>query len=348
MPPRPTELAKFRDALVSTYGDRVAPRRDEAVPYEVLSTGSLTVDYALRIGGLVKGREHEIVGAPDSAKTTLVICAMAWAQRKYPRKAVGYIDMEGTFDDAWAIRNGLNIGGDFDHLYADDSENASDTMRKLVRSGLYSLVVIDSIGAMESRTNLDKPADKTKPGDNAQVISRMVKHLGSLSRTTGTTVILVNQLRANYGGMGGDVSAGPKPMQHATTTRIAMTSGREEPVKMVFEVGQPAETVSRQFKARVTRSKAVPVDRIGEFWVNNRDTAEYGPAGINVIDEYVSVGIRTGAIEQDGGGNYTLPPAKPGGDRSPKIKGRGKLVELLRSQPELCEIVRKHIFTEAR
>lgn len=339
MPPRPTELAKFRESLVGTYGDRVAPRRPKPVPYEVLSTGSLTVDYALRLGGLVKGREHEIVGAPDSAKTTLVICAMAAAQRRYPRKGIGYIDMEGTFDDDWAVRNGLDIGGDFDHLYADDSEGASDTMRKLVRSGLYSLVVVDSIGAMESRTNLDKPADKTKPGDNAQVISRMVKHLGSLARTTGTTVILVNQLRANFGSMGADVSAGPKPMQHATTTRILMSGGREEPVKMIFEEGQPAETVSRQFKARVTRSKAVPVDRIAEFWVNNRDTSEYGPAGINVVDEYVSVGTRTGAIERDGAGNYTLPG-------TPKIKGRGKVVELLRAQPELCEAVRKRIFTE--
>jgi recombination protein RecA len=339
MPPRPTELARFRDGLVSAYGDRVAPRRKQAAPYEVLSTGSLTVDYALRLGGLVRGREHEIVGAPDSAKTTLVINAMAWAQHRYPDKGIGYIDMEGTFDDYWAVRNGLDIGGDFDHLYADDSQGASDTMRKLVRSGLYSLVVIDSIGAMQSRTNLDKPADKSKPGDNAQVITRMVQHLGSLCRTTGTTVILVNQLRANFGGMGGDVSAGPKPMQHSTTTRIAMTGGREEPVKMVFEEGQPAETVSRQFKARVTRSKAVPVDRIGEFWVNNRDTPEYGPAGINQIDEYVSVGVRTGAIERDGAGNYTLPGTS-------KIKGRGKVVELLRSQPELCEAVRKRIFTE--
>jgi recombination protein RecA len=338
MPPKQTELAKFRDSLVSTYGDRVAPRRAEPVPHDVLSTGSLTVDYALRLGGLVRGREHEIVGAPDSAKTTLVINAMASAQRKYPRKGVGYIDMEGTFDDYWAVQNGLNIG-DFEHLYADDSEDASDQMRKLVRSALYSLVVIDSIGAMESRKNLAKDAKDTKPGDNAQVITRMVKHLGSLSRQTGTTVILVNQLRANYGGMGGDVSAGPKPMQHATTTRIAMTGGREEPVKMVFEEGQPAETVCRQFKARVTRSKAVPVDRIGEFWVNNRDTPEYGPAGINQVDEYVSVGVRLGAIERDGAGNYTLPG-------QPKIKGRAAVVQLLRSQPELCEIVRKRIFTE--
>lgn len=339
MPPRQTDLARFRDSLVSTYGDRVAPRREKPAPYEVLSTGSLTVDYALRKGGLVKGREHEIVGAPDSAKTTLVICAMAWAQRKYPRKGIGYVDMEGTFDDEWAVRNGLNIGGDFEHLYADDSEDASDQMRTMARSGLYSLLVLDSIGAMESRKALAKDAKDPLPGANAQVVTRMCKHLGSLTRQTGTTVILVNQLRAQIGSTGADVSAGPKEMQHATTTRIAMSGGREEPVKMIFEPGQPAETVCRQFKARVTRSKAVPVDRIAEFWVNNRDTAEYGPAGINQVDEYVSVGVRTGAIERDGAGNYTLPG-------EPKVKGRAAAVQLLRSRPDLREAVRKRIFTE--
>lgn len=339
MPPRPTELAKFRDALVSTYGARVAPRRDKPAPYEVLSTGSLTVDWALRKGGLIRGREHEIVGAPDSAKTLLVICAMASAQRRYPRKGVGYIDLEGTFDDEWAVRNGLDIGGDFDHLYADDSEDASDQARKLVRSGLYSLVAVDSIGAMESRKALAKDAKDPLPGANAQVITRMCKHLASLTRQTGTTVILVNQLRAQIGSTGADVSAGPKEMQHATTSRIAMSGGREEPVSMIFDDGQPAEIVSRQFKGKVTRSKGFPPGRVAEFWVNNRDTREYGPAGINVIDEYVSVGVRTGAIERDGAGNYTLPGTS-------KIKGRGKVVELLRAQPELCEAVRKRIFTE--
>jgi RecA/RadA recombinase len=306
----------------------------------VLSTGSLTVDWALRRGGLIKGREHEIVGAPDSAKTLLVIYAMASAQRKYPRQAVGYVDLEGTFDDEWAVRNGMDLGRDrWFHLYADDSEDASDQARKLAGSGLCSLVAVDSIGAMESRKALAKDAKDELPGRNAQVVTRMCKHLASLTRRTGTTVILVNQLRAQIGSTGADVSAGPKEMQHATTTRIAMSGGREEPLSMIFDEGQPPEIVSRQFKAKVTRGKGIAPGRVAEFWVNNRDTEQYGPAGINVIDEYISVGVRTGAIERDGGGNYTLPGTA-------KIKGRAAVVQLLRSQPELREIVRKRIFTE--
>jgi recombination protein RecA len=340
LPPRLSELEKFRAGLVRRYGDRVAPPPEQRAEYEVLPSGSLTLDWALRRGGLLRGRLHELVGPPDSAKTTLVINGMARAQQRYPQLGIGYVDMEGTFDDDWAQANGLDLSK-FDHLYADDSETAADQMRDFARSGLYSMAVLDSIGAMESRKALEKDAKDTLPGRNAQVVTRMCKQLGSLARQTKTTVILVNQLRANIGGMGGDISAGPKEMKHATTTRIAMGSGSQEPVKMQFEEGQPPEIVCLQFKARVTRMKAGAPGRIAEFWVNNRDTEEYGPAGINEIDEYISVGVRLGAIDRDGAGNYTLPGV-------PKaVKGRGAAVQLLRARPELCIAVRERIFRGA-
>jgi recombination protein RecA len=333
LPPRQNELDRFRAGLARTYGDRVAPA--EQVIAQV-STGSLTLDWALREGGWRESRIHEIVGPPDSAKTTLVICSMAAALRKYPERGVGYVDMEGTFEDDWAEANGLDLSC-VEHLYADFSEQASDQARSLCRSGLYSMVVVDSIGAMESVKALEKDAVDPLPGRNAQVITRMCKHLASLSRQHRVTVILVNQLRAQIGSMGGDVSAGPKEMQHATTTRVQMTGGRQEPVKMQFYPGEDAEIVSRQFRGRVTRSKVVPPGRVAEFWVNNRPTDDYGPAGINEVDEYISVGVRLGAIEQDNGGNYTLPGTG-------KIKGRAGAVRALRGDEKLRRAVREAIF----
>ena len=336
MPPRQSELDRFRESLQKTYGDRLAPKPQDQKPYEVISTGSLTLDWALRLGGWVRGRIHEVVGPPDSAKTTLIINGMARAALQYPRKGIGYVDMEGTFDDDWAAANGLDLAY-VEHLYADNSEQASDQARGLLRTGLYSMVVVDSIGAMESRKALEKGAEDKQPGINAQVISRMCKGMASLARTTSTTVILVNQLRANYGGMGGDVSAGPKVMQHATSTKVQMTGGREEPLKLQFFPGMDAEIVARQFRGRVTRSKTVPPGRVAEFWVNNRFTPDYGPPGINVVDEYVSVGVRLGVIDQGGGGIYTL----PGGV---KAKGRGAVIEKLRGSEQLRAEVRRAIF----
>ena len=232
--------------------------------------------------------------------------------------------------------NGLDLSK-FDHLYADDSETASDQVRGFCKSGLYSVVVLDSVGAMESRKALEKDAIDTLPGRNAQVVTRMCKQLASLTRQHKTTVILVNQLRANIGGMGGDVSAGPKEMKHATTTRVVMSGGSQEPIKMAFEEGQPSEIVCLQFKARVTRSKVCPPGRVAEFWVNNRPTDEFGPAGINEIDEYISVGVRLGAVEREGS-YYTVPGAK-------KVQGKAAAVQLLRARPELCQAVRDAIFS---
>jgi recombination protein RecA len=343
MPPRQTALDKFRDDLVRTWGNRVATVREqtpEGPLYDVISSGSLTIDYALRLGGFIRGRVHELVGSPDSAKTTIMINAMAAAQVTYPKLLVGYVDIEGTFDDYWAALNGLDLGNRFDHLYADDSEDASDQARKLCRSGLYSLVVVDSIGGMESRKALEKNAEDTLVGRNAQVITRMCKGLASYTRQTGTTVILVNQLRANIGGMGADISAGPKPMQHATTTRIQMGRGPEAPVSMIVEEGMDAEPVASQFKARVTRSKGFAPGRIATFWVNNRPTAEYGPAGLNRADEYLTLGIRTGAIRQEGTW-YTVPGiAKP-------VQGRTAAARVVRENPGTFKAIREPVLAAA-
>src|ERR1700734_1679453 len=121
MPPR-SKLAEFREKLDRSYGDRVAPRVSVPAPHESVSTGSLTLDYALRTGGLVVGRIYELVGAPDCAKTTVVINAAAEFQRRFPDRAVGYVDMEGTFDDHWAVQNGLDLGELWDHVYPEHSE----------------------------------------------------------------------------------------------------------------------------------------------------------------------------------------------------------------------------------
>jgi protein RecA len=343
MPPRQSGLAKFREDLEKTYGSRVAPRREESDSkvYESVSTGSLTVDFALRTGGLVRGRIHELVGPPDSAKTTTTLNTIASFQRAFPRLAVGYVDMEGTFDDAWARLNGVDLGDRFDHVYADNAEDASDQARLLCGSGMHSLVVVDSVGGMESLKALAKDAKDPLPGANAQVITRMCKHLATLTRKTGATVVLVNQLRAMIGSMGGDVSAGPKAMQHATTTRITMArlGGEDTRVEMKFNDSGESEPVSQKFRARVTRSKVVPVGRVAEFWVNNRSTAEYGPAGINHADEYISMGRRLNVIELSGSW-HTF----PGGARA---NGRAAAVDMLIRDPDLCEVVRKAVLAGA-
>lgn len=337
MPPRQSARDKFIEQLGKEWGSRVAPSRDEPAAYQVISTGILCLDRALVWGGWIEGRVHELVGQPDSAKTTLMTNSMREAQRKYPDKAVGYVDMEGTFDDRWAAANGLDLGRErWDHVYANDSEDAADLARKFARSGLHSMVVVDSIGGMESRKALEKDAIDPLPGKNAQIVTRMCKHLATLSRQFGTTVILVNQLRAQIGTTGGaDVSAGPKALQHATTTKVQMSRGSEKPMTLVLCEGEDPEPVKLHFKARVTRSKAFPPGRIAEFWVNNRSTDEYGPAGIDVFDDHLTLGVRYGAIRQDGAW-YTI-------GELPKVQGRLAAARLLREHPDTYAMIREQV-----
>jgi recombination protein RecA len=338
VPPRQTAREKFVEGLGKTWGARLAQPPEGPEPREVISTGSLTLDYMLREGGWRRGRIHELLGPPDSAKTTIIISSMREAQLAFPDLAVGYVDMEGTFDDDWARVNGLDLSpGRWDHLYADDSEDASDQARQLCGSGLHSLVAVDSIGGMESRKALEKDAADTLPGRNAQVITRMCKHLAVRARQLGTTVILVNQPRAVIGTMSfADVSAGPKAMQHATTTKVQMSRGPEEPAQLRFEEGMDAETVAVQFKARLVRSKVVPVGRTAEFWVNNRATPEYGPAGLNRAHECITIGCRLGMIKQDGAW-YTIPGLpKP-------FQGRSAAARALYDHPETYALIRDGI-----
>jgi recombination protein RecA len=339
MPPQRQTLAKHAEHLAKVYGDRVAARPQ--APALVIPTGSLTLDHALREGGWRVGRIHEIVGPPDTGKSTTVISSAREHQRLFTGRAVAYVDMEATFDYDWAEGLGLDTTPEhWRHLYPSNSEDASDMARDCCGSGLYSSVILDSVGGMESKKALAKDAEDPLPGANAQVITRMVKHLASLARMNGVTVILVNQYRAQIGSMGSDVSAGPKAMQHATTTKVMMSRvGGSDSIRKITYDGND-EPVSVKLRARVARSKIVPPGRTAEFWINNRPTDEYGAPGIDAIDEYADLGIRVGAIAQAGAW-YRF----PGGMQ---VQGRPNVAKALYADKTLAAAVRAAIFPEEK
>lgn len=346
MPPRPSQFDQFLTQLDKTYKATIAPPPPEGGKHDVISSGSLLVDYMMYWGGWQRRMIHELVGPPDSAKTLLMILSAACAQALGDDARVAYVDMERTFDDDWAEANGLDLSKDkWTHRYPRDSEEAADLARKFCESGFYPMVILDSIGGMESRKALVKDAVDELPGRNAQVITRMVKQLSAAAFENNVAVILVNQLRATIGQMGGDKSAGPKAMQHLTTTRVQMAAvgGSEGVVKMTFDADIGDEPLSQQFRARVTRSKIYPRGRTAEFWVNNRPTDEYGPAGLNRADEYVSLGVRRingrdPAIIQKGSW-FTLPC----GDQ---MQGRGEVAKRLMKDDDERARVRELIFAE--
>ena len=170
----PPSMAQFRNQLEKRFGERLTPTK-KPVEHEIISTGSLTLDVAMRTGGWVRGRTHELIGPQGVCKTTMSILT-AVEHQKATKKAVGWVDMEQSFDFAWAQSLGLDTSPEmFTHIYPDDSEDVADMSKIMAQSELYGLMVIDSIGGMESRKAFEKDAAESTMGRNAQVITRMVK-----------------------------------------------------------------------------------------------------------------------------------------------------------------------------
>lgn len=334
----PNQLAAFAAKQNKKFGDNLAPLVNK--PRDVLSTTSLTLDWALRKGGLEMGAIYEILGPPGCFKTSMAIRMMAEARHRWPERAVSYIDLEKTFRDEWAADHGLDssdaaiAAGTFNHTYPETSEDASDLSRMQAGSGLFSLIVIDSVGGMESKKAFAKEAGEAVMGNNAQVITRMSKALATLTRQHECAIVMINQPRANLSGGYSDLSAGPKALQHATTAKITMKliGGADGIRKMKF--GDSEEPVSKQVRAIVDRLKYGTEGRRAEFWFNVQESGEYGPIGVNEADEYATMGIRYGVIAREGKGSYYV---VPGAD---KVNGKPAVIKLLRGRPDLLEGVR--------
>lgn len=323
------------DALRKKLDKKYAPAQrpiygSERPTYITTSTGSLALDVALGTGGWVRGRLHEIAGQKGVGKSSLMMASIAAQQKAWPDQAVVYIDMEQTFDWRWAEKFGVDVENNFLHLKPDSSEHVSDMLREVCASEAVSCGIIDSIGAMESEKAFEKDAGDAVMGKNAQVITRMVKHVSVLADRNNVTVLMVNQLRANLSGMGQDITAGPKALGYGLSTAVLLSKA-ESPKKM--KVAGDEQIVSLPLKARITKNKlAGGEQRHALYNLNVVDTEELGPVGIDQIDETIRVGISTGAIIQKGA-FYTLPD----GDR---IKSKDAVYEALSDSPERVAEIR--------
>lgn len=342
MPPKkkayapPKTLEGFLGQQEKKYGGRVI-RRD-AVPESIyIPTGSLGLDMALG-GGWRTGRIHQIVGQAGSAKTSLALRGMAEAQKMFPNKAVGYIDMERTFEWGWAEKLGLDTDTKkrFTIIEADSSEDVSDILRDMLRSELYSMVAVDSIGGMErAQVIYDKDAEENDMGKNSQVISRLCKQCAVIGKNTDTTTLLINQYRKDFGG-GMDKASGPMVLGYATTDSVAMRRTWGADNVEVRKIDDDEVEVSRKIVAKVERSKIFPQGRKAEFYFNNVDT-DFGPVGIDEVGEIFMMARRSGIIvpNKEGSSWLVLPDGtKENGEPATKrrIRSDPKLLAELRAK----------------
>jgi recombination protein RecA len=328
-------LKAFEERMAKRYGAGALMHTAEITPYEVISTGSLALDHALGVGGLVEGRLHEFWGQDGIGKSTLAILALAEAQRKYPTKVVGYIDVEHKIDLQWVRDHGVDLTRCY-VIQPDLAEETADILKDMLLPE-FSMVVVDSIGAMIPEKEVEKDADEVVVAAQAKIVTRMVKMAASAAAKAGVCVLLINQVRANVTGFGkATTTGGGFALRHVTTTKCEFKRTGTE----VFTLGKDTDkvTVGHELAVKVERNNVAPPGRTAFVNLFNQTTEKFGPIGVDVVDEAVTLGLKLGVIQRDGAW-YTVPGT---GER---FQGKEKLVDGLRGQADVVADIRRQVIS---
>jgi len=229
---------------------------DISVNVEAISTGSVSLDIALGIGGVPRGRIVEIYGPESSGKTTLALHIVASAQKGGGDAA--YIDVEHALEPAYARALGVNI----DELLIsqpDTGEQALEITEQLVRSGALDVIVIDSVAALLPRSELEGEMGDASVGVVARLMSQALRKLAGVVSKTGTIVVFINQLREKIGVMYGnpETTPGGRALKYFSSVRIDIR--RIESIKVAGEM------TGNRTRARVIKNKVAPPFKEAEF-----------------------------------------------------------------------------------
>jgi len=291
---------------IMRLGDR------QAVNVDSVSTGSISLDFALGIGGVPKGRIIEIFGPESSGKTTLALHIIAQAQQSGGEAA--FIDAEHALEPAYARA----LGVDIDNLLISQPDMGDDALaitEMLVRSGAVDVVVVDSVAALVPRSEVEGDIGDASVGVVARLMSQALRKLaGSISKTN-CVVIFINQLREKIGVTYGnpETTPGGRALKYFASVRIDVR--RSEYIK----VG--SEHVGNRTRAKIVKNKVAPPFREAEFDIM------FGE-GISKYGELIDLGVRLGFVEK-GGAWYTV------GDM--RLQGRDNVKEYLKEHPDVAD-----------
>ena len=246
------------DKLEKSYGKgTVMKLGDNAVEaIESISTGSISLDIALGIGGLPKGRVIEIYGPESSGKTTLAIHAIAEAQKKGGIAA--FIDAEHAFDKFYASK----LGVDIENLLIsqpDNGEQALEIADNLIRSGAIDIIVIDSVAALVPKAEIEGEMGDSKMGLHARLMSQALRKLTGTISKTGCCCIFINQLRDKIGVMFGspETTTGGNALKFYASVRLD--------IRRISQIKDTDEVSGNRVKVKVVKNKLAPPFRIAEF-----------------------------------------------------------------------------------
>ncbi len=281
-------LALTMDKLDKTYGKGTIMKLGDkqVVAVETISTGSLSLDIALGINGLPKGRIVEIYGPESSGKTTLAIHAIAECQKQGGIAA--FIDAEHAFDRFYAEHLGVNTE-ELLISQPDNGEQALEIAENLIRSGAIDIIVIDSVAALVPRSEIEGEMGDSKMGLQARLMSQALRKLTATIGRTGCCCIFINQLREKIGVMFGnpETTTGGNALKFYASIRLDIRkSGTAIKDKDGNTVGNPV-------KVKVVKNKMAPPFRIATFDIM------FGE-GISKRGEIIDIGVETNVIVKSG------------------------------------------------
>lgn len=304
---------QYGKGAVMKLGDPSVQMNVETIP-----TGSLSLDVALGLGGIPKGRIVEIYGPESSGKTTVTLHMIAEVQKR--GGIAGFIDAEHALDPVYA----RNIGVDIDNLYIsqpDSGEQALEITETMVRSGAIDIIVVDSVAALVPKAEIEGDMGDSHVGLQARLMSQALRKLTAVISKSNCTVIFINQLREKVGVMFGnpETTTGGRALKFYSSVRMD--------VRRIESLKQGGEVIGNRTRVKVVKNKIAPPFKEAEFDIM------FGE-GISVVGDILDLASENGIINKSGAW-FAYEGNKIG-------QGRENAKQYLRDNPEVCaEVERK-------
>jgi len=321
------------EEIKEKFGEGAIMKLGEAkrVDVDAIPTGSLSLDLALGVGGMPKGRVIELYGPESSGKTTVALHTVAQAQKRGGLAA--FVDAEHALDPEYAKRIGVKID-DLLISQPDTGEQALDIVESLVRSAAIDIIVVDSVAALTPKAEIEGEMGQQYMGLQARLMSQALRKLTAIVAKSGTTVVFINQIRMKIGIMFGnpEETPGGKALKFYSSVRID--------VRRVAQIKQGEQIVGNRVKAKIVKNKVAPPFKTAEFDIMYNK-------GISLEGDVINSGVKFGIITKGGSWlNYGDQQLGQGMEASKKyLEENPKLIaEISKKIKEAARLQDKEIF----